>query len=302
MWFISLAPDAWNLSRHCQATQDAQDAGDVTQDAQDAGDVTQDAQDAGDATQDSQDAGQAKNATPDAQDTQDADSTLRASGRNGAVSYQGYSFADVPQEPTDLLPLFLNQSAILLTSPYLEVDSYIQIRLKGLRSAQPRWLWQSTHSIFPSSANPSGFSPAHTRSPPPTLPSYAHSADNAGLLVTLLLYAKKRHKRARSELPSIPVPPTDVLTKAVRNGALRSLSWDAATHPLLSASTVVVSTPLLMAPVPSAAKSSLLSVLLGTKTFLMPPMPASPKPPLRVQLLTQLNPLLPQVRSSFHSC
>jgi len=52
MWCISLAPDAWNLSRHCQATQDAQDAGDATQDAQEAGDAkdaTQDAQDALDA-------------------------------------------------------------------------------------------------------------------------------------------------------------------------------------------------------------------------------------------------------------
>jgi len=72
MWCISLAPDAWNLSGHCQATQDAQDAGDVTQDAQDTGEVTQDAQDAGDATQDAQDAGDAKDATQDTQDPQDA--------------------------------------------------------------------------------------------------------------------------------------------------------------------------------------------------------------------------------------
>jgi len=56
MWCIGLAPDAWNLSRRCQATQDAQDAGDATQDAQDTG---------------------------------DADSTSRASGRNGAVSDAG---------------------------------------------------------------------------------------------------------------------------------------------------------------------------------------------------------------------
>jgi len=79
MWCISLAPDAWNLSGHCQATQDAQDAGDVTQDAQDAGDATQDAQDAGDA----------KDATQDVQDAQDADSTSRVSGRNGTVSDAG---------------------------------------------------------------------------------------------------------------------------------------------------------------------------------------------------------------------
>jgi len=53
MWCIGLALDAWNLSGHYHATQDAQDAGDVTQDAQDAGDVkdaTQDAQDAQDST------------------------------------------------------------------------------------------------------------------------------------------------------------------------------------------------------------------------------------------------------------
>jgi len=30
MWCISLAPDAWNLSWHCQATQDAKDTGGVT--------------------------------------------------------------------------------------------------------------------------------------------------------------------------------------------------------------------------------------------------------------------------------
>ena len=86
MWCISLAPDAWNLSGHCQATQDAQDAGDATQDAQDTGDAkdaTQDAQDAGDATQDAQNAGDAKDAT------QDADSTSCVSGRNGAVSDAG---------------------------------------------------------------------------------------------------------------------------------------------------------------------------------------------------------------------
>jgi len=76
MWCIGLASDAWNLSRHCQATQDTQNAGDTgaaTQEAQDAGDATQDAQDAGDATQDAQDAG-------------GADLTSRVSGRKGAVS------------------------------------------------------------------------------------------------------------------------------------------------------------------------------------------------------------------------
>jgi len=69
MWCISLAPDAWNLSGQCQATQDAKDTADATQDAQSAGD--------------------AKDATQDAQDTQDGDSTLHASGRNGTVSDAG---------------------------------------------------------------------------------------------------------------------------------------------------------------------------------------------------------------------
>jgi len=186
----------------------------------------------------------------------------------------------------------LNQSAMLLTSPYLGLGSYTPIRRKGPRSARPRWLWQSTHFRFPGSANPSDLSLSPARSPPPTLPPSLRNADGAGVLVTLLLYAKKRHKLARSALSSITAPPTDVLTKAVGKGALRSQSWDAARPPLLSVSTVVVSTPLSMAPVLSALRSSPLSVLLGTKIFLMPPMLASPKPPFRVQLLTQLYRLL----------
>ena len=52
-WFGSRCKE---LSGRCQASQDAQDAGDATQDAQDAG---------------------------------DADSTSRASGHNGAVSEAG---------------------------------------------------------------------------------------------------------------------------------------------------------------------------------------------------------------------
>ena len=161
----------------------------------------------------------------------------------------------------------LNQLAMLLTSPYLGLDSYSQIRLKGRRSAQPQWLWQSTRFMFPSSANPSHFSPVPARSLPPTLPPSSPSAGSAGALVTPLLYAKKRHKLAQSALSSIPVPPTAVLTKVVRKGALRSLSWDAAMPPLLCVSTVVVSTPHSMAHVLSAAKCTPLSVLLGTKTF-----------------------------------
>ena len=148
--------------------------------------------------------------------------------------------------------------------------------------------------MFPGSANPSGSSLLPARSPPPTPPPNPRRAGSAGVLVTLLHYARKRHKRVQSALSSITAPPTDVLTKAVRKGALRSLLWDAATPPPLSMSTAVVSTPLAMAPVPSVAKSAPLSVLLGTKVFPIPPMCASPKPPLRVQLFTQLyRPLQP---------
>jgi len=56
------------MSGHCQATQDAQDAGDATQDAQEAG---------------------------------DADSTSCASGPNGAVSDAGKLFAHVPWAPSN---------------------------------------------------------------------------------------------------------------------------------------------------------------------------------------------------------
>jgi len=189
-------------------------------------------------------------------------------------------------------PHFLNQSAMLLTSPYLGLDSCSQIQLKGLRSAQPRWLWQWTHFMFPGLANRFDFSPMPVRSLPPTLPRNPCNAASAGDLVTLLLYAKKRDKLARSVLSSITVPPTHVLTKADRKRTLGSLSEDAVMPPLLPVSTLVVSTSLAMAPVPSASKSSPLSVLPGTKTFPMPPMRASPKPPLRVQLLTQLYRLL----------
>ena len=75
-----------------------------------------------------------------------------------------------------------------------------------------------THSMFAGSANPSGFSPVPARSPPPTLPPHPRSAESAGVFVTLLLYAKKRHQLARSALSSIIALPTDVLIKAVRKG------------------------------------------------------------------------------------
>jgi len=175
-----------------------------------------------------------------------------------------------------------------LTSPYLGLDSCSQIRLNGLRSRQPRWWWRLTHFRFPGSANVSDLSPTHVRSLPPTLPPSPRSAESGGALVTLLLYAKKRHKLARSALSCNTVWPTDVQTKAVLKEALRCLFWDAVMPPLLSVSNVVVSMPPSMAPVPFAAKSTPLSVLLGTKTFLMPPIRASFKPPLRVPLLPQL--------------
>jgi len=142
--------------------------------------------------------------------------------------------------------------------------------------------------MFPDLVNASDHSPAPARSPPPTLPPNPRSAGSACVLFTLLHYTRKRHKPARSALSSIIALPTDVLTKAVRKGALRSLSWDTATPPPLSVSTAVVIMPLLIAAVPSVAKSSPLSVLQGTKIFPMPPMRASPTPPLRVQLLTPL--------------
>jgi len=62
--------------------------------------------------------------------------------------------------------------------------------------------------------------------------------------------------------------------------------------PPLSASTVVVNTSPLIAPVLFVAKSSALSVYRGTKRNPMPLMRAILKPPLRVQLLPQPYPPL----------
>ena len=78
--------------------------------------------------------------------------------------------------------------------------------------------------MFSGLVNPSDLSPAPARSPPPTLPPSPRSAESAGVLVTLLLYAKKRHKPARSARSSITAPPTDVLTRAVRKGVFSKLS------------------------------------------------------------------------------
>jgi len=49
---------------------------------------------------------------------------------------------------------FLNQSTMLLTSPFSGLGSYSQTRLKGLRSAQPQSLWRLTHFMYAVSANP----------------------------------------------------------------------------------------------------------------------------------------------------
>jgi len=111
----------------------------------------------------------------------------------------------------------LNQSAMLLTSPYLGLDSCSQIRRKGQGSAQPRCWWWLTRFMCPSSAKASDSSLKPALSLPPTLPPSPLNAESAGLWVTLLLYAKKRHKPPRSPLSSTTVLPTDVLTKAAGN-------------------------------------------------------------------------------------
>jgi len=147
--------------------------------------------------------------------------------------------------------------------------------------------------MFPGSANPSDLSPGPAQSPPPTLPPNPDCAESAGVLVTLLFYAKKRLKLARSALSSITAPPSDVGTKAVRKVALRSLSWDAATPRPPSVATVVVSTPLSMAPLPSALQSSPLSVLLGTKTFPM----ADPGGPQTTPQGPTVHPMVPATPS-----
>jgi len=144
---------------------------------------------------------------------------FRFSGRHLQVTSSSFTIFLFLSFRTSLLTSSLhswNQSAMLLTSPYLGLDSYKQSRRKGLRNEQPRGLWQSTHFMFPSSANPSDLSPVPPLSPPPTLPPIPRSAESAGVLVTLLLYAKKRHKLAQFALSSITAPATDVLTKAVR--------------------------------------------------------------------------------------
>ena len=116
----------------------------------------------------------------------------------------------------------MNQLAMLLTSPYLGLDSCSKIHQRGLRSAQPCWLWRSTHFTFPSSANQFDSSPTPAQSLPPTLPPSPRNVESAGVSVTLLHYAKKRHKTALSALSCTTAPPTDVLTKAVRKEVLRS--------------------------------------------------------------------------------
>jgi len=110
----------------------------------------------------------------------------------------------------------LNQSAKLLTSLYLGLDSCSQIQQRRLRRAQPRWLWRSTQSTFRVSVSSSVLSPTPARSLLPTLSPSPHNAESARGLVTLLRCARKRHKPAQSALSSTTVPPTDAPTKAVR--------------------------------------------------------------------------------------
>ena len=110
MLCISFAPDAWNLSGHCQVTQDAQDAGDTTKEAADSGDAkdaTQDAQDTGDTTQEVQDAGDAKEATQHAQDAGDADSTLPCEDATASYLTQGNLFLMLTPHPFTGLPQFI---------------------------------------------------------------------------------------------------------------------------------------------------------------------------------------------------
>ena len=117
----------------------------------------------------------------------------------------------------------LNQSATLLTSPSLGLGSCSLIRQRGLRSAQLQLLLRSTHCMFPVLVNPFVFSPMPAQSLPPTLPPSPRSAESAGVLVILLPGAKRRHKPAQSATSSTTIPPTDVLTRAVRKEASRSL-------------------------------------------------------------------------------
>jgi len=77
--------------------------------------------------------------------------------------------------------------------------------------------------MFPGSPNPFGSSPVPARLLPPTSPPSPPSAESAGILVILLPGAKKRHRFAQSELSFLTVPPTDVLTRAVRKEAFRNL-------------------------------------------------------------------------------
>jgi len=127
---------------------------------------------------------------------------------------------------TSLLTCFLhslNQSVTLLTSLSLGLGSYSLIRRRGLRSAQLWLLLRWTHFMFPVSASPFVFSPVLAWWPPPTPPPNLRSAGSAGVLVTPLPCAKKRHKPAQSALSSTTIPPTGVLIRAVRKVASRSL-------------------------------------------------------------------------------
>jgi len=151
---------------------------------------------------------------------------FRSSGRHLQVSNSSFTIFRFQFSQRSRLTFSLhslNQLAMLLMSPYLGIDSFSQIRRRGLTSAQPRWLGQSTHFMFAVLVSPSTFSPSPARSPPPTQPPRPCCAESAGGLVTLLLSARKRHKAAQPALSSPPIPLTHVLTKAVLTGALKYL-------------------------------------------------------------------------------
>ena len=213
-------------------------------------------------------------------------------GRYLQVSNSSFITSHVLFSQTSLLTCFLNslnQSVTLLTSPSLGLGSYSLIGRRGLRSAQLQLLLPSTHFMFPVWASPFVFSPVLALWLPPTPPPNLPSAGSAGVLVTLLACAKKRHKPAQSALSSTTVPPTGVLIRAVRKEASRSLWLDGAMPPPLSASIVAVSMPLWMGLVLSVVKFSPLSARPGSKTYLMP------RPPTRAFLRQPLMiPQLPQ--------
>ena len=156
----------------------------------------------------------------------------------------------LPHEPTDIFPSLLESISNAIDVPicgarFLQSDPAKRAE-KGTTSVvvavDPLHVSRFGQSIRPFS-RARAVAPAYSASKSTQCRKcwrFGHSAP----------LCKEEAKLAQSALSSITVPPTDVLTKAVRKGALRSLSWDAATTPLLSVSTAVVSTPLSMASRP----------------------------------------------------